>query len=195
MRVPRLLVLTDRRQLPPGHGLVETIAACAAAGATTVLLRELDLSELQRAALVAELTRHVRVLSARTDLPGVAGVHLAARQPVGEAGGRPHGRSCHDEDEVARAVRDGAAYVSVSPIAATRSKPGYGPPLGLGGARRAAAAAVGVPVLALGGVDAVEVAALRSAGMHGVAVMGAVMRAGDPAAVVSGLLAALGEER
>ncbi len=47
---------------------------------------------------------------------------------------------------------DGAAYVSVSPIAATSSKPGYGPALGLGGVRRAAAAAVGVPVLALGGV-------------------------------------------
>jgi thiamine-phosphate pyrophosphorylase len=49
-------------------------------------------------------------------------------------------------------------------------------------------------VFALGGVEACAVADLRAAGAHGVAVMGAVMRAADPADVVSRLLAEL-EER
>jgi thiamine-phosphate pyrophosphorylase len=45
-----------------------------------------------------------------------------------------------------------------------------------------------VPVLALGGVDAANAASAREAGAHGVAVMGCVMRAADPAAVVRRLL-------
>ena len=191
MRVPRLLLLTDRRQLPPGRDLVETVASCAAAGATTVVLRELDLSEPARAALADELGAHVEVISARTVLPGVAGLHLAAHQAA--PAGLPHGRSCHDGAEVARAVEKGAAYVTISPIASTASKPGYGPALGAGGVSRAVKAASGLPVLALGGISTETAACLRSAGAHGVAVMGGVMRADEPAAVVSALLAELGE--
>ncbi|MBB6629782.1 thiamine phosphate synthase [Nocardioides sp. KIGAM211] len=194
MRVPRLLLLTDRGQLLPGRGLVETLASCAAAGATTVVLRELDLDEPARAALADELAAHVQVISARTLLPGAAGLHLAAHQAAPAPAGPPHGRSCHDEAAVARAAEEGAAYVTISPVAPTASKPGYGPALGAGGVRRAVEAADGLPVLALGGVSAEVAARLRSAGAHGVAVMGAVMRAHDPAVVVAALLAELGEQ-
>ncbi len=191
MTAPGLLVLTDRHQLPHGRGLVDTVARCAEAGLRTVVLRELDLPEPERATLAAALARHVRVVSARTVLPAAAGVHLAAHQPVYDAGGGLHARSCHDEQEVARAAAQGAAYVTLSPVAASASKPGHGPPLGLDVVRRAVAAAGDLPVLALGGVEPSAVADLRAAGAHGVAVMGAVMRATDPATVVSRLLAAL----
>lgn len=191
MRPPRLLVLTDRRQLPAGRDLVETVGRCAAGGATTVVLRELDLAEDERRELVDALATSVEVISARSALAGAAGVHLASNQPVTEAQALPHGRSCHGPEDVARAVGEGASWVTVSPVAPSPSKPGYGPPLGADGVRRAAAAAGGTPVYALGGVEPSAVAALRDAGAHGVAVMGAVMRATDPAAVVSGLLAAL----
>ncbi|MCH1866661.1 thiamine phosphate synthase [Nocardioides sp. CFH 31398] len=193
MKVPRLLLLTDRGQLPPGRGLVETLASCAAAGATTVVLRELDLDEPARAALADALSAHMQVISARTVLPGVRGLHLAAHQAVPAPGGPPHGRSCHDQAAVARAAEEGAAYVTISPVASTVSKPGYGPALGAEGVRRAVEAAGGLPVLALGGVSAGSAAHLSAAGAHGVAVMGAVMRAHDPAAVVSALMAELGE--
>ena len=195
MKVPRLLVLTDRRQLPVGRTIEDTVVRCAEAGATTVVLRELDLAATERAELAATLAGHVQVVSARTALAGATGVHLAAHQPVGAAGGVAHGRSCHDDDEVARAGSEGAAYVTVSPVAPTASKPGYGPALGLDGVRRAVAAAGGTPVLALGGVRPSAVADLRAAGAHGIAVMGAVMRAADPATVVSRLLAEMGEDR
>lgn len=191
MRLPRLLVLTDRRQLPAGRGLVETVTRCAGAGATTVVLRELDLCEDERAELVEELAACVQVVSARSALAGAVGVHLASHQRVSEARGLPHGRSCHGPDDVDRAVDEGTSWVTVSPVAPSPSKPGHGPPLGTDGVRRAVAAAGGTPVYALGGVEASSVAALRAAGAHGVAVMGAVMRAPDPAAVVAGLLAAL----
>ena len=188
---PRLLVLTDRRQLPSGRGLVEAVARCAEAGASIVVLRELDLSEHERSALADVLAGCVQVISARTALASASGVHLAAHQSIGEADGLMHGRSCHGEDDVARAVGEGACWVTVSPVAITASKPGYGPPLGTDGVRRAVAVAGGTPVFALGGVEAGSVADLRAAGAYGVAVMGAVMRAAKPAAVVSRLLAEL----
>lgn len=187
----RLLVLTDRHQLPDGRGLVETVACCAEAGATTVVLRELDLREHDRSALADALAGHVQVISAHTALASASGVHLAAHQPIGEAEALVHGRSCHDEDEVARAAAEGASWVTLSPVANTSSKPGYGPPLGSDGLRRAVTVAGGTPVFALGGVEPSSVADLRAAGAQGVAVMGAVMRAADPAVVVSRLLAEL----
>lgn len=188
---PRLLLLSDRRQLPAGRGLVDTVARCAGAGATVVVLRELDLCEVERAELAVALAERVQVVSARTALPGAAGVHLASHQPISDAEGLLHGRSCHGADDVARAVASGASWVTVSPVAPSPSKPGYGPPLGTDGVRRAVAAAGGTPVYALGGVEVATVAGLRAAGAHGVAVMGAVMRAADPASVVSRLLAGL----
>nr|WP_241728808.1 thiamine phosphate synthase [Nocardioides zeae] len=117
---------------------------------------------------------------------------MAAGQP-----GTAVGRSCHDLDEVAAAVGGGASYVTLSPFAATPSKPGYGPaqpPATYAAARRLTAGSA-TRVLALGGVDARNVAAAMTAGAHGVAVMGAVMRATDPAAEVAALLAELAHPR
>jgi len=68
---------------------------------------------------------------------------------------------------------------SFSPIYLSASKPGYGPALGLAELRRVAVA-LPVPVIALGGITAATAA-----------VMGAVMRADEPAAVVQALLQAL----
>lgn len=193
MTLPRLLLLTDRSQLPEGRGLVETVSRCVDAGLEAVVVRELDLPEDERrtlCGLVAETG--VTVISARTWCPAADGVHLAATQTGLD--GRPapfHGRSCHDDGEVRRAVGGGAAYVTVSPAAVSDSKPGYGPPLGIAGVRRASALAGRVPVFALGGVDVRTAADLRAAGAYGVAVMGAVMRAEDPASVVTELVAAV----
>jgi thiamine-phosphate pyrophosphorylase len=187
--LPHLAVLTDRHQLPHGRDLVGTLVAAAAAGIELVVLRELDLPERERTRLAQELAGHVDVVGARTVLPGSRGVHLAAAQP-GIAGW--HGRSCHNADEVARAVADGAAYVTISPVAVSASKPGHGPALGVEGVREAVAAAGGALVFALGGVTVANARDWRAAGAHGVAAMGEVMRAEDPGAVVADLLAAVG---
>lgn len=188
MNLPRLLVLTDRRQLPPGRTLTETIAACASAGLTHVVFRELDLPDDERETLAVDLLRipGLVLISARTAVPGAMGMHLAAAQSPIEGF---HGRSCHSEDEVRRA--GSAAYVMVSPAAPTDSKPGYGPPLGAMGVRRLAAAAA-MPAFALGGITPDNAALLTAAGAYGVAVMGSVMRADDPADVVHRLLVEVG---
>ena len=82
-----------------------------------------------------------------------------------------------------------ADYATLSPIFATASKPGYGPALGLDGLREASG--LGPPVLALGGVDPRNARACLDAGAAGVAVMGCVMRAADPAAQTRRLIEAL----
>jgi len=48
-----------------------------------------------------------------------------------------------------------------------------------------------VPVLAIGGINAARLGELIAAGAAGVAVMGGVMRAADPAQEVRSLVAAL----
>ncbi|GAB2752632.1 thiamine phosphate synthase [Nocardioides pakistanensis] len=188
--LPRLLLLTDRHQVPPGRDLVGTVADCASAGLEAVVLRELDLPEQQRQEIARALgSAGVTVILARTWLPGAAAVHLAAAQSRHDADAAPfHGRSCHDDEEVRRAVAGGASYLTISPVAASASKPGYGPAVGEGGVRRAVALAGDVPVFALGGVEVENAAAMRAAGAHGVAVMGAVMRAPDPTGVVARVL-------
>lgn len=191
--VPRLLVLTDRRQT--AKPLVDVVSAAVDAGARAVVLREKDLPDDERRALAAQLAALVHaagglLLSAGSSLPGADGVHQPSAAGRPPAGAGIVGRSCHDAAEVRGAEADGVDYVTVSPVYATSSKPGYGPALGVHGLAQVAASTT-VPVYALGGIDGpVEVTACRAAGAHGVAVMGAIMRADRPGPLVADLLAA-----
>lgn len=188
------MVWTDRRA--HARPLVDTVRAAVEGGARLVVLRERDLPREERAALADELRSVLApaggmlVVSGPDPLGGDA-VHLTAAGPYPP----PRlalglvGRSCHDEAELARLSTED--YVTLSPVYVTASKPGYGPPLTPAGLERLAAGSP-VPVVALGGITTAEqVAACVRAGAAGVAVMGAVMRADDPAKAVAALLAAL----
>lgn len=72
----------------------------------------------------------------------------------------------------------------------TASKPDYGPSLGFAGLA-AITAATRVPIIAIGGIDAAAVPEILTSGAAGVAVMGGIMRAANPASEVEGLIAAL----
>ncbi len=196
--VPHLLVLTDRRQCAEaGRTLVDTVDAAVGAGAPAILLREKDLSDPERRDLGTALAEVISAHGARLlvasdpDLAvriGATGVHLASDDPLPDAEGLLRGRSCHDAAEVAGAVAEDVDYVTVSPVTTTVSKPGYGPALGTGGVAALAMAAAPVPVLALGGVTPTTAREMLAAGAHGVAVMGAVMRAPDPARAITRFL-------
>lgn len=199
MRLPRLLVCTDRRAAArAGRSLVETVACVTAAGAPAVLFREKDLDPDARRALAEQLRPVLgdAILFVASD-PSLAehldasGIHLASGDPRPASAGLRLGRSCHDRDGVECATGEDLDYVTVSPVAPTPSKPGYGPGLGIDGVARLAAVAGRMPVFALGGVRPAQVGALRSVGAYGVAVMGGVMAARDPAKVVGQLLDAL----
>lgn len=181
--IPRLVLLTDRSQLRLGRGLVRTVRECVDAGLRAVVVREHDLDPSQRHALVTALAAidGLTVISSRIPEPSAHGLHLAAHQVAPAEG--CWGRSCHSRTDVSHAAGQGASWVTLSPYAASASKPGHGPAL-----PASAWAGHPLPVLALAGVDASNAAGAVAAGAHGVAVMGAVMRAEDPAAVVAGLL-------
>jgi len=153
----------------------------AARGATLLQLRDPDATtrSLQREALrlVAGTPLPV-VVSARADLAlaaGAAGVHLPEWDlPVAAARrllpGRMVGRSVHSVAEAVRAADEGADYVVFGPVFASRSHPGQ-PAAGLA-ALREVAAAVPLPVLAMGGVDTARAADCRDAGAAGFAAIG-----------------------
>lgn len=196
---PRLLVLTDRhRAAAAGHTLEGALGAALDAGAPVVVLRERDLPRPQRARLAARVRERTALVGAQLWLGGdpelarevgADGVHLPRHAPVVRAAGvAVTGRSCHDRDEVAAAVAAGLDHVTVSPVAPTASKPGYGPPLGAQGVAGLIAAAADLPVYALGGVGPADVATWRAVGAHGVAVLGAVLGASDPARATAALL-------
>lgn len=192
-----LILLTDRRQAV--RALPDLVAAAVAGGLRLVVVREKDLPAQRRASLADRLREHLAPVGGRVLLagpePGPDGRHLAAADPwPGRRNGLPGrangllGRSCHRREELAAAAAAGAHYATLSPIFPTRSKPGYGPALG----PRALAGTSPLPVYALGGITTPEQARdCARAGAAGVAVMGALMRAPDPAAVTAALIAAV----
>lgn len=206
----RLLVVTDRRLAEAaGRTLRHAVASAVDAGAQEVLLREKDLAPADRHELAVEL----REVTARAgahlyvagdpDLAvevGADGVHLGAADPwpgdtidhrrPGRRGPGHRlwvGRSCHTVAELVDADDHRADWMTYSPVFSTSSKPGYGPALGLDGLAKGCQAVCGASVLALGGIGPGRAVGCIEAGAAGVAVMGAVMRADDPAAVVRAL--------
>jgi thiamine-phosphate pyrophosphorylase len=176
-------------------------AAVFEGGGRWLLLRDKDLAQAERVAIGRHLIEIAAPHGAKVLMSGdvaaaieagAAGVHLprdgdprAARARLGPAA--LIGVSAHDLGEAERAAAAGADYATLSPIFASPSKPGYGPALGLEGLSDAAAAA-GLPVLALGGITAERARDCLAAGAAGVAVMGEVMGAEDPAAAVRTLV-------
>jgi thiamine-phosphate pyrophosphorylase len=199
---PPLLLVTDRAQAR--RSLPEIIGAGLAGGCRWVSLREKDLPEDEHVVLARMLLPAVRRHGARlmlhgearlAQLAGADGVHLpsgsdatAARALLGPQ--KLIGVSIHTVTEAEAIDPQIADYALAGPAFETPSKPGYGPEIGRKGLADIARAAR-VPVLAIGGINTARVGEVIAAGCAGVAVMGGVMRATDPAQEVSALLATL----
>ncbi len=76
----------------------------------------------------------------------------------------------------------------MSPVFPTASKPGYGPEIGRKGLADLARSSR-VPLVAIGGLNAMRAAEVLAVGVAGIAVMGSVMRAADPGLEMKALLA------
>jgi thiamine-phosphate pyrophosphorylase len=144
-------------------------------------------------AKAAKLTLHGEAALAET--AGADGVHLgsgsdpvAARALIGSD--KLVGVSIHTVTEVGTINAAPVDYALAGPAFESASKPGYGPEIGRKGLFGVTQLA-SVPVLAIGGVNAARIAELVAAGAAGVAVMGGVMRAADPAQEVGSLIATL----
>jgi thiamine-phosphate pyrophosphorylase len=199
---PPLLLVTDRSQarLP----LAQVVRAALAAGCRWVSLREKDLPASEQAALAETLKPLAGHFGARLMLHGDAefaracgidGVHLPAGADPAQARallgpGALIGVSIHAAGDAAVLDPTLVDYAIAGPAFETASKPGYGPALGPGGLEALVRGAC-VPILAIGGIEPANVARVLAAGVSGVAVMGAVMRASNPGETTKELVSAM----
>jgi len=207
MDVPRFLLVSDRRRMGPDP--IASVLALAREGLPAFQWREKDLPAISSYDFLCRLavllhaagTASTRIIvNDRIDVAASLqlGVHLpeeglpirVARSILGPDA--LIGRSTHSVDAAVRAQEDGADYITFGPIFETDSKKAYGPPQGLELLQGVASTARGLPVLAIGGVTIERVHACLEAGAYGVAVIGAVWGADDPAASWRGFSGALG---
>jgi thiamine-phosphate pyrophosphorylase len=168
----------SRRSLCADGELGPWLGALSQAGVEAVQIREKELSdrkllEVTRRAVACAKPQGLVIVNGRADVALASdadGVHLpglgvpveAARRLIGAR--RLVGVSTHSLEEVVRARDAGADYVFFGPVWST---PGKGPPQGLEALRKAAA--IGVPVIALGGITIERFGAASEAGAAGAA--------------------------
>jgi len=188
----QLHLILDWARFP--HDLVGAAARALEGGVDWVQIRARTVSAADLYALAREIAPRCRergaglLINDRVDVAlavGADGVHLAAaslapavvRALVGPR--RIIGCSVHAVGDASAAARDGADYVTFGHVFATASHPGV-PPRGTAALRRVVEA-VARPVLAVGGITPDRVGALAATGCAGIAVVGAILGAPDPA--------------
>lgn len=197
-----LQLITDRRAAK--RGLLAAVEAALAGGVSSVQVRDKGAPASELLASALEVARLVRASDARllvNDRVDIAlavrahGAHLAAKSlPPDVARGLLEpwqllGVSVHSVEEAVAAARAGADYVTFGHVYPTWTHAGQ-PGRGVD-ALAAVVEAVGVPVLAIGGIDAGRVAEVLGTGCAGIAVISAVLGADDPRAAAADLRAAL----
>ena len=175
---------------PETSRLVDKVAACLEGGAAVVQYRAKRLpaqSLLHQALALQAICRAHRVPLVINDALGLAieigadGVHLGRDDAnVVEARSRFGGLigvSCYDDPaRAASAAREGADYVAIGSVFPSMTKP-HAVRAPLGALREARSA--GLPVVAIGGIDATNAAEAIAAGADMVAVISAVFEAED----------------
>ncbi|QCB93852.1 thiamine phosphate synthase [Cellulomonas shaoxiangyii] len=209
-RLPRgvYLVLDADVCVAAGHAPADVAVAAVRAGIGTVQVRAKGAGVRDQVALTVAVAQALHdappavllvddrvdvALAARTRGARVDGVHvgqddlevadaralLGPDAVVGVTAGRP---------ALLRAA-GGADYVGSGPVRLTATKPEAGPALGAAGVR-AVVDATTLPVVAIGGLTADDAPAVRAAGAHALAVVGAVCSAPDPGGAAAALVAA-----
>lgn len=187
-----LHLVTDTALCGP-RGVPAVVEAAVRGGALVVQLREKSLAtrafvERARAlkALLAPLGVAL-VINDRLDVAlacGADGLHVGQDDlsPTDVRRWLPQaivGLSVEHPDQLAAAEREPVDYYGVGPIVATSTKPDAAPALGLEGLRRLRAG-TRRPLIAIGGLDAANAAAVLAAGADGLAVVSAICAAADP---------------
>lgn len=199
----RLHLVTDAVQCGE-RGLLAVVQSAVRGGVTCVQLREKSLDTrafVERARALKALLSPLCIpllVNDRVDVAlaaGADGVHVGqsdmAPQDVRRLmPGALIGLSIESWQQMHEAERAPVDYYGISPVFATSSKADAAPALGLAGLqqlRRMTAR----PLVAIGGIQAGNVAAVMAAGADGVAVVSALCAADDPARAAQALLAAM----
>ena len=181
LRLPPHYLITPAGPWPAERGLwFERIGRAIETGARLVQLRLPHWPREEVRGLAASLLplarKHGAQLLLNADIEGAQaldiGVHLTGAQ-LAALSGRPLplrqivGASCHDVAQLAQALRLGADFATLSPVAATASHP-QASPLGWSNFQTLAEAAA-MPVYALGGMGPAQLEQARAMGAQGVA--------------------------
>jgi thiamine-phosphate pyrophosphorylase len=176
--------ITDR--LLSGLSHAEQVAALAKRGMTVVQLREKNLSPLEfytEAAEAMMVARHHGVKIIINDRVDIAlalkadGVHLGQDDLSVEAARRLLGNdviigfSTHNIAQAVQAARLPINYLAIGPIFPTTTKVSSNPPVELEGLAAVRRAVPRIPLIAIGGIDAVNRADVIAAGADLVAVI------------------------
>ena len=190
----RLCVITDAAMVS-NRSLEQVVLGAIEGGATLIQYREKTASMRERYDAASALCRVVKergvpfIVNDHVDLAlaiEADGVHLgqddlpaaATRRIIG--GGSIIGVSVGSVAEAFQAESDGADYVSIGPFYTTRTKPDAGPVVSREIVREVVRT-VRVPVVAIGGINAANVAEIMCLGVSGIALVSAVMMAENPA--------------
>lgn len=199
----RLYAVTDRRALPAGVTLAQAVEAALDGGVTCLQLREKEASAGEILALARTLlplcrARRVPLLiNDRVDIAlaaGADGVHLGQEDlPLPEARAllgpdRILGATAHTVAEALRAQAEGADYLGVGAMFPTGTKADTVPTST--DTLKAICAAVSIPVVAIGGVNAENLPTLAGTGIAGAAVVSAIFSQSDLTAAARALRAA-----
>jgi thiamine-phosphate pyrophosphorylase len=187
-----LYLVTDA-ELAGGRSHPQIVTAAIRGGITVVQYREKNASTRRMVAEALELRQLCRsynvpfIINDRLDVAlavDADGVHLGqddmpaalARQLIGP--GKILGVSVENVSQARRAMEDGADYVGASPIFATPTKPDAPSPMGIAGLQELARVCT-LPIVAIGGLNASNAAAVLRAGATGLAVVSAIVSADD----------------
>lgn len=191
----------------PADGGLELAKAVLDAGVPVLQIRVKDVDDRERLMLTQGLTDLCRIYGATSVVNDRADVALACHAGGvhgGEADLPVHalreavgpdmlvGGTARDPFTARALEEQGADYVGVGPVFATRSKTGLPDPLGCS-VLHEVVLAVDIPVVAISGITPDRVGEVMAAGAHGVAVIGAIAEADDPGRAAIELLAALEE--
>lgn len=190
----RVHILTDE-QIQQRYSHTQLARLAAAGGADHVQFREkqprttralIDTALAMQAALAD--TDCSLIVDDRVDVAATldAGVHLGRHDLPTEVARRllPHqliGGTANSLEEAMQVAAGPVDYLGVGPVFGTRTKANPAPDMGLDMLARIVRA-VSVPVIAIGSITPARIAEVMATGVHGVALVSAVVCADDPEA-------------
>jgi thiamine-phosphate pyrophosphorylase len=200
----RLCLVADK-EAAGTRDLVAIVEEAAGAGATLIQLRAKNCETREFLDLAIRISGFLKplgiplIINDRADIAlacDARGLHLGqqdipllfARKILGP--NRLIGISVNTIEEAQSAEKQGADYLGVGPVFFTSSKDKIPAILGLEGLR-AIREKVGIPILAIGGVDRQNAAAVMSSGADGIAVISAILGEGDIEKATKSLLSVL----
>ncbi len=187
-----LYLVTDPR-LSERSSLPLTVEAAIKGGAGIVQYRDKEAGTRKMVETAKELCDVCHQLGAcflvndRVDVAlavGADGVHVGqddmpvdiARKLLGKD--KLIGVTVHNAEEIMKAEKEEADYLSLAPVYATPTKLDHQTPLGPEGVRTLSAQAH-IPVVAIGGIDHSNVAEVVRSGVQGICVVSAILSAED----------------